>query len=129
MVGITTLRFTVSGKYVQAMVIFACSGISGLLLFADTYLIVMQLTTCKSILRGTQLVVFAVLGALGAYLVNRVRILILLVFLLHFHQFLDFIHLSLGTLLFIVYFVGYWTTIWTHLSKVGQIKKNIQKIA
>ncbi|MFW9779086.1 MAG: exosortase/archaeosortase family protein [Candidatus Heimdallarchaeota archaeon] len=128
MVGLTTLRLNGYGKYIQVMIISPCSGIYGLLLFTSTYLIMIQETNSKWILRRAQLVILAVLGALGAYLVNLIRILILIVVLVHFSQLLEFIHLLLGVVLFIAYIVGYWTTLWTHLSKVDQIKKNIQKI-
>lgn len=128
MVGQTTLQFGQAGKLVQITIISSCSGIYGLLIFTSTFFVMIQQTYKKWKIGRNKIIIFGTVGALGVYLINLLRILILIAIELHFHHFLELVHLYLGSLFIIAYLVGYWTTIWSYLPRVVQRENNIQKI-
>ncbi|MFH1209974.1 MAG: archaeosortase/exosortase family protein [archaeon] len=85
-----------------------CSGIDSLLLFSSLFLLILFLDWY--ILNKKKMAILFILGAIGIFLINVLRIYLLFIFGVFISK--DFaigmFHSNVGWLLFIIYFIGFW---------------------
>ncbi|MFX0124075.1 MAG: hypothetical protein ACFFAE_10595 [Candidatus Hodarchaeota archaeon] len=97
-------------------IVGSCSGIYGFIIFLSSFFFFVNLTKTNRILTREQVISFGTVGIIGVYLLNLVRILILISLSIHFPTTIwSDVHIYLGGILIIGYLVIFWGIIWSNL--------------
>ncbi|MHA1972109.1 MAG: archaeosortase/exosortase family protein [Candidatus Hodarchaeales archaeon] len=97
-------------------IIDSCSGIDSMVLFLTFFIIFSILTRKKQKFPLNYILISGILGVLGAFLVNLIRIIILIVISLKANSLiLESVHPFLGGILLLIYLCFFWITLWSNL--------------
>lgn len=113
LIDVTTLQFE---SLTRISIVDSCSGIYGLLIFLSSFLVFVNVTRINRIFKRKHVIIFGSLGIIGVYLVNLLRILILVNISLNFPSVvMDEAHIYLGGIFIISFLVVFWAVIWSIL--------------
>ena len=113
LIDVTTIQFE---SLTRISIVDSCSGIYGLIIFLSSFLVFVNVTRINRIFKRKHVIIFGSLGIIGVYLVNLLRILILVYLSLNFPSVLmDEAHIYLGGIFIISFLVVYWAVIWSIL--------------
>ncbi|MHA2245905.1 MAG: hypothetical protein ACXADY_13160 [Candidatus Hodarchaeales archaeon] len=97
-------------------IVDSCSGIYSLIIFLSSFFFFASLTRINRAFKHVQMILFGIMGIIGIYLVNLLRILILINLSMNFPAFvLNEAHIYLGGIFIISYLSIFWVVIWTIL--------------
>ena len=109
----TTIQFE---SLTRISIVDSCSGIYGLIIFLSSFFFFASVTRINHAFKRVQMILFGIMGIIGIYLVNLLRILILINLSLNFPTFvLNEAHIYLGGIFIICYLSIFWVVIWSIL--------------
>ncbi len=101
---------------IRISIVESCSGIYGLVIFLSRFFFFVNVTRINRVFKSSQVIVYGILGLIGVYLVNLLRMLILINLSLSFSSVLWFeAHLYLGAIFIVCYLSFFWLMIWSSL--------------
>ena len=112
-IDVTTIQFE---SLTRISIVDSCSGIYSLIIFLSSFFFFASVTRINRAFKRVQMILFGIMGVIGIYLVNLLRILILINISLNFPTFvLNETHIYLGGIFTICYLSIFWVVIWSIL--------------
>lgn len=115
-IDVTTLQFKGLGRMARIAIIDSCSGIYGLLIFASSFFVFVNVTRANRTFKSSHMILSGLVGVIGIYLINLFRILFLIYLSLYFPTVLwNELHVYLGAVCVLCYLSFFWIIIWSIL--------------
>ncbi|UCG89920.1 MAG: hypothetical protein JSU57_05515 [Candidatus Heimdallarchaeota archaeon] len=103
-------------RFTRISIVGSCSGIYGLIIFLSSFFFFVNVTRTNRTLKRKQVILFGMIGIIGVYLLNLLRILILIYLSIYFPANIwSETHLYLGGIFILGYLAIFWIVIWSIL--------------
>lgn len=103
-------------RLTRISIVDSCSGIYGLIIFLSSFIFFVNVTKTTRTITREQVILYGIIGMIGVYILNILRLLILINLSLYFPtEIWSEVHIYIGSIFIIGYLVIFWGAIWSTL--------------